>query len=59
MISPQNWYIVKTEDGFCEIINLPEAETPVGKKYWGPFKSESEAIAHRVGLIRGGKCQPR
>jgi hypothetical protein len=25
---------------------------------WGPFDSQQEAIARRVGLIRAGKCQP-
>lgn len=59
MISTQNWYIVKTQDGHCEIINLQEKETPAEEKYWGPFTSESEVIAHRVGLIRAGKCQPQ
>lgn len=26
---------------------------------WGPFESQSIAIARRVGLIRAGKCKPR
>ena len=25
---------------------------------WGPFKTQNQAIAKRVGLIRAGKCQP-
>ena len=25
---------------------------------WGPYASQPEAIARRVGLIRAGKCQP-
>lgn len=25
---------------------------------WGPFKSQNQAIAKRIGLIRAGKCQP-
>ncbi|MEB3356444.1 MAG: hypothetical protein VKK04_06935 [Synechococcales bacterium] len=25
---------------------------------WGPFASQGEAIARRVGLIRSGKCRP-
>ncbi|NJR66887.1 MAG: DDE transposase family protein [Leptolyngbyaceae cyanobacterium CRU_2_3] len=28
------------------------------KTQWGPFASQGEAIARRVGLIRSGKCQP-
>lgn len=59
MISTQNWYIVKTQEGYCEIINLKDKEAPAVEKYWGSFTSEAEAIAHRVGLIRAGKCQPR
>ncbi|PZO50410.1 MAG: DDE transposase family protein [Phormidesmis priestleyi] len=27
-------------------------------KRWGPFKTQSQAIAKRVGLIRAGKCKP-
>ncbi|MGB3493376.1 MAG: hypothetical protein WBA57_11645 [Elainellaceae cyanobacterium] len=25
---------------------------------WGPFDSQGEAIARRVGLIRSGRCKP-
>ncbi len=25
---------------------------------WGPFETQNQAIAKRVGLIRAGKCQP-
>ncbi|MEM6714570.1 MAG: hypothetical protein AAGD09_17225 [Cyanobacteria bacterium P01_F01_bin.56] len=25
---------------------------------WGPYASQGDAIARRVGLIRAGKCQP-
>lgn len=25
---------------------------------WGPFDSQGQAIARRVGLIRAGKCNP-
>ncbi|HEY9630251.1 MAG TPA: DDE transposase family protein [Coleofasciculaceae cyanobacterium] len=34
------------------------AENPPKKERWGPFASQGEAIARRVGLIRSGKCQP-
>ncbi len=27
-------------------------------KQWGPFNTQSQAIAKRVGLIRAGKCKP-
>ncbi|MEO1147396.1 MAG: DDE transposase family protein [Cyanobacteria bacterium J06638_22] len=55
------WYIVKQPDGHCTIVtqeNLPltpDGDTP---QRWGPFSSQGEAIARRVGLIRAGKCQP-
>ena len=25
---------------------------------WGPFETQNQAIAKRIGLIRAGKCQP-
>jgi hypothetical protein len=52
------WYIVKSSTGTCEIIsNLNNTEVEVEK--WGPYNSREDAIAHRIGLIRGGKCQPQ
>ncbi len=54
------WYIVKTADRTCEIIDrvqLAAAATEFTEQ-WGPFPSRAEAIAKRVGLIRAGKCQP-
>ncbi|MEH2013884.1 DDE transposase family protein [Nostoc sp.] len=60
MNDSQTWYIVKRSVGNCEILpsdkfgndNLEIIEQ------WGPFSSQEEAIARRVGLIRAGKCQP-
>jgi hypothetical protein len=50
------WYIVKQAAGHCQIIQgEPGADVT---ESWGPFESEGEAIARRVGLIRSGKCQP-
>lgn len=57
--NPQTWYIVKQEDGACQILELASEQTPTDENWWGPFPSHSEAIARRVGLIRAGKCQPR
>ena len=60
MNNSQTWYIVKRSAGNCEII----ASGQVGDdnleiiEQWGPFNSQEEAIARRVGLIRAGKCQP-
>lgn len=61
MEQSQTWYIVKRNEGQCEIVLSEEAEdeqTPDVVKRWGPFDSQQEAIARRVGLIRTGKCQP-
>ncbi len=57
------WYVIKRNSGHCEISqDNPEAEERAGTQpvvqYWGPFESQAEAIARRVGLIRAGKCQP-
>lgn len=56
-----DWYVVKRPAGNCEIV--PDSRTMEGKdsdveERWGPFASQDEAIARRVGLIRSGKCQP-
>ena len=53
----KNWYIVKQEDGTCEIVS--GIEKPPNLTSWGEFATREEAIAKRVGLIRAGKCQPK
>ena len=56
-----SWYIVKQENGTCEVVQLnPAAKTPEQSKklQWGGFDSEQEAIAKKIGLIRAGKCKP-
>ncbi len=61
MNASQTWYIVKRNEGHCEIVPSAEAEdkqTPDVTVRWGPFESQQEAIARRIGLIRAGKCQP-
>jgi hypothetical protein len=61
MGNAQTWYIVKRNEGQCEIVPSEQAEdkqAPDVVERWGPFDSQQEAIARRVGLIRGGKCQP-
>lgn len=55
------WHIVQTEQGQCQIVteaDLAAAKSTDDAKSWGPFASQGEAIARRVGLIRAGKCQP-
>ena len=65
MPDSETWYIVKQPEGHCEIVpansietsNLPDSGKP-DESRWGPYASQPEAIARRVGLIRAGKCQP-
>jgi hypothetical protein len=48
-------------DGPCEILPNTQVEgedDPTLVERWGPFDSQQDAIARRVGLIRAGKCQP-
>lgn len=55
------WYVLKTETGQCQIIpgsQMEAMEQAPNTQRWGPFTSQGEAIARRVGLIRSGKCQP-
>jgi hypothetical protein len=65
MADTEAWYIVKQPDGHCEIVaaNSIENSTPsdpaAAESRWGPYVSQGEAIARRVGLIRAGKCQPQ
>lgn len=58
----QTWYIVKRSEGKCEILPDKQVEGEQDSRIverWGPFTSQGEAIARRVGLIRAGKCQPQ
>ncbi len=55
------WYVLKRSSGHCEIVSSHQqlAEKDVDTlERWGPFASQDEALARRVGLIRAGKCQP-
>lgn len=57
----EGWYVVKRNSGHCEVLPSTEPEGSQDQpalQEWGPFESQAEAIAHRVGLIRAGKCQP-
>ncbi|BAY94623.1 MULTISPECIES: hypothetical protein [unclassified Tolypothrix] len=59
--STENWYVVKRPAGNCEIVSNLDAGTsePEIIEKWGPFSSQGDAIARRIGLIRAGKCQPQ
>ena len=59
MNAKRAWYIVKTSEGNCQIIEHLDDQSLEELKSWGPFTSHEDAIAHRVGLIRTGKCQPQ
>jgi hypothetical protein len=58
MDQSSEWYIVKLDAGHCRIVTAPEMTATTYTEQWGPFNSQGEAIAKRVGLIRSGKCQP-
>jgi hypothetical protein len=55
----QSWYIIKRPTGNCEIVGANIEESSEVTEKWGPFESQSDAFARRVGLIRAGKCQPK
>lgn len=68
-MTSEAWYIVKQPDGHCEIVSADQIQDQAKENHaestqansfeqWGPFASQGEAIARRVGLIRAGKCQP-
>lgn len=54
----KNWYLIKDKNNHCQIVEVENQNFLESKVFWGPFRSQAEAIAHRVGLIRAGKCQP-
>ncbi len=53
------WYVIKQADGTCEVRQFSRQQTKTPEQeQWGAYKSEQEAIAKKIGLIRAGKCQP-
>ncbi|WP_245395535.1 hypothetical protein [Anthocerotibacter panamensis] len=56
MTQESAWYIHQLADQTCQI--TPEARPEGVLQIWGPFDTQGEAIARRIGLIRSGKCQP-
>ena len=52
------WYVVLQQNKTCAIEQFETEQTKTPPK-WGPYNSQPEAIAKRVGLIRAGKCQPQ
>jgi len=61
-MTPQanKWMIVQAEEGHCEILPVEQLTSQQTKQAttWGPYQSQGEAIAKRVGLIRAGQCKP-
>jgi len=61
MSDSQGWYIIKLNEGNCDIVSSQELKSKEDANIlerWGPYNSAEEAIARRVGLIRAGKCKP-
>jgi hypothetical protein len=58
MSNTTHWYIVKTPEGHCQIVSVDNDRVLDIAEKWGPFASQDDAIARRIGLIRAGKCQP-
>jgi hypothetical protein len=57
----EGWYVVQGEDGTCQVLsaeNVSRGRLQDSRPMWGPYASQDEAIARRVGLIRSGKCEP-
>lgn len=55
----QFWYVIKQEDGTCQVTQFDRQQTKTPQQeQWGSYSSQQEAIAKKIGLIRAGKCQP-
>ncbi|MEM8806262.1 MAG: hypothetical protein AAGF01_09570 [Cyanobacteria bacterium P01_G01_bin.38] len=55
------WHIAQDGSGQCNIVTQAELDKLTDDQKqaaWGPFASQNEAMARRVGLIRAGKCKP-
>jgi len=59
MSDATGWYVVKRPGGSCDVVSAEAAQQlEADTERWGPYESQGEAVARRVGLIRAGKCQP-
>lgn len=57
----EGWYVVQGEDGSCQVLSaesVSRERLQDQRPIWGPYATQDEAIARRVGLIRSGKCNP-
>ncbi len=61
------WYVVAEAEGYCRVMTAQqlashgdsqdEQEEMPTLECWGPFSSETEAIAKRTSLIQSGSCK--
>ncbi|UBF26967.1 hypothetical protein K9N68_02990 [Kovacikia minuta CCNUW1] len=63
MNDAEQWFVVRQENGQCAVLPTSQIDPKqegdsTSREQWGPYASQQEAIARRVGLIRAGKCQP-
>ncbi|MEM9978976.1 MAG: DDE transposase family protein [Cyanobacteria bacterium P01_D01_bin.2] len=57
---PDSWHVVRQASGHCDICHQTDLNRQLDSpKIWGPFASQADAMAKRVGLIRAGKCLPK
>ncbi|HSM83859.1 MAG TPA: hypothetical protein VLS96_19370 [Nodosilinea sp.] len=57
----EGWYVVQGPAGDCDVLSaehISRDQLQDGRPMWGPYATQQEAIARRVGLIRSGKCNP-
>ena len=58
--SPDGWHVIRQASGQCDICRQTDLDQRLDNpKTWGPFASQADAMAKRVGLIRAGKCLPK
>jgi hypothetical protein len=66
MDQPEGWYVIRQAAGKCTIAQVVSSQVAQDDnaiqneqlEQWGPYATQAEAIARRVGLIRAGKCTP-
>ncbi|MEM9808651.1 MAG: DDE transposase family protein [Cyanobacteria bacterium P01_D01_bin.56] len=58
-VDSEIWHIIQRAEGHCDIEEGELNQLKNKTQSWGPFSSQTEAIAKRVGLIRSGKCLPK
>ncbi|EDX84617.1 hypothetical protein S7335_2314 [Synechococcus sp. PCC 7335] len=50
--------LTETDGETASPAGAPTSGAPEAPIQWGPFETQEQAIAKRIGLIRAGKCQP-